>query len=99
MANLDSCERQLTSKEAIRLSKALDAAYGFQQKVWSMSTEGEFDPLKNAYSGEVDHDSVLKPIIIPGHVDHARSEATLACFTAVRLSFSRRLLSDLYSVA
>jgi len=27
-----------------------------------------------------DHDSGLMSIIIPGHVDHARSEATLACF-------------------
>jgi len=33
-----------------------------------------------AYSGEADHHSGMKPIMIPGHADHHRSEATLACF-------------------
>ena len=33
-----------------------------------------------AYSGEADHDSGMMAITIPGHADHHRSEATLACF-------------------
>jgi hypothetical protein len=35
---------------------------------------------KHAYSGEADHDSGMMAIMIPGHADHHRSEATLACF-------------------
>jgi hypothetical protein len=31
-------------------------------------------------SGEADHDSGLMTIVIPGHADHHRSEATLGCF-------------------
>jgi hypothetical protein len=37
-------------------------------------------PSFKAYSGEADHDSGLMAITIPGHADHHRSEATLACF-------------------